>query len=343
MNNNFLIPANISLLKKDNQLLVSHYEKELWGVIRYMFNEYIVPLEIQDDVVVLRRNLHTLQSNTIWHNKKWEELHIQHIHHKDNQYSIEYNKWWKTYHLGFNLINDPTRWDKTVTEIIYQWKTYRSVQYNGDVNNHMHHQQTIFDQKYLLPSVEQGLISEINRDLISLFHGVHDLPEIDTWDDQYGTKSEKNSTQESEVIVKLIKDSGIQQITESKQQLYSLLFHYLENPKNFFKWWEKLNYIQDAINVFKKWHIFLHNPEGLIYQVLENQLPSFLDKTPSYILTDFTNHNNDKKISLYELDASKKFFLDSQNDLTMIIEENNGKNKDQLKQYLDDIHTTYKL
>lgn len=321
-----------SFEKKLEDLIVS-YKDELWGVLRYMFHGYIVPLEIQQETLLLRRHLHDLSDQNNFQTSTGI-LSIEKIEELGNISYITCSYGNTILEIGLELVQDNEWWKYPTTQIHYKDQTYRSVRYNGDVYNHMHHQQTFMDNKYLRPTVDQWLLDIPQAQCISLFHTMHDLPEIVQGDVQYGEKTDKNCENEDKVIVDLIQQKK-GNFSPSELHFCAELFKNLESPTSFFKWGEKLNYIKDAMEAFDgsfSVNNYHNNPMLLCYDILERNLPSFLDKEKKYKLHSFTNSKKDIMLSLGELDASKFFFHENKNKLEEIIMDSNDYNKNNLKE-----------
>ena len=290
-----LTQIEFEVLKSRLNSLVKYYEKDLSGVLRYMFKWFIVPPVIQEEVVFLRRNLDNL--------KNWDKLilsdnntiEIKEILKYISCYDIRYIKNDKPYQVSFELKKDSNRGDHNITEIGYLWKKYRSVPYNGDVYNHMHHQQDFFDDMYLKPSLEQGIIDEKNLQLLSLFQKIHNLPEIKKWDIQYGIKTQWDCDDEKDIIIDQIRESKLK-FSIYEQEYCAKLFSQLEWSTSFFKWWEKLNYIADAIRVFNQDKQYLNDPLLLIDNIFTNNLESFWNKEKNYTFHNFFNNTNNIEI-----------------------------------------------
>lgn len=270
-----------------------------------------------------------------------DTMYIQNIEKdKYGGYTITYRKNKATHYITLQHTYDQQRWNYPHTTIVYHESIYKSLPYNGDLLNHHHHQQELFDQEYLPSLVQQWIISQANADLMSVFHGVHDVPEIEQWDAQYGTKTHDNALWESEIIRTLIKGSNYM-IPPEDLSLYEQLFVHLENPNNIFKWGEKLNYMNDIMRVYTNQWKYINKPEQMIVDVLNTQFPSFTTAEKKYIITDFFDHpQEDNKIALSTLDASQTFFNHNKHTLQHIVSDMNNES---LTKERNKVVDTYKL
>lgn len=276
---------DLSQLETKHHNLITRYERELSGVLRYMFHGFIVPLEIQDAVVILRRNLHTLAA--------WEELHLPWnvpasikvitVTNSKNHHTVRFiNTTGNLEEIRFTLENDPSRWDFPITEIHRKNKTYRSVPFHGDVRNHLHHQHDFYREEYLEFLLQSWLINPNDAIVMQLFHQIHDLPEIVKWDIHVNDKWSSDAEDESAVIRQLLQDSGIL-YTPAEIDFVAQLFRVFEQPSNYFKWWERLNYILDALRAYRAGQHFFNGHTDMIGNILGNQLPYFYDEKMVWI------------------------------------------------------------
>jgi hypothetical protein len=267
-------------LSNKHERLTTYYWNDLSGVLRYMFHWFIVPLEIQDAVVVLRRHLHTLQ--------KWEKLTLQTNTSKNitiNDISISVNSYTITFTnidnhqevVTFSLQDDQWRGNFITTEIKRNGTSYRSVPFHWDVRNHLYHQHDWYKKEYLNPLASSWLIWEEDIQIIHLFHQIHDVPEMVKWDKHVNDKSWWDAQEESTLIRSIIEESHIK-YTPNEIDFTSNSFTVFEQPSNYFKWWERLNYILDAVRSYHSAKDFFHNHTNLTTNILRNQLTYFIDE-----------------------------------------------------------------
>ncbi len=206
---------------KKNINLVEHNKEKLSAEIRYLFKWLILPLEIQDIAKNLRRN-HTSQEEFVPIKIGEHDFNIELIN------DHERGKYWK--------ITEFQRWENK----------YRSVPYNWDVYNHLHHQHPFYEE-YVESLVSAWIISELYWRLLVLYHRIHDVPEAVNWDDFVDDKTSENAEEEAKVIIDQINDSWIY-YTEKEKELAATLFQIFEWNEIVFKPWEIVNYWNDSIN-----------------------------------------------------------------------------------------------
>jgi hypothetical protein len=175
--------------------------------------------------------------------------------------------------LQMTLLEDPTWWVHPITQISYNNTNFRSVAFNGDVRNHQTHQHTWYEPWYLAPIKDAWLITQQDVQFTSLFSKGHDVPETVKWDKHVNDKSFSDSEEEAVIISKLMDKVGI--YTEEEKRTLALLFQLYEHKANYFKWWERLMYIHDAIDSHFHQINYFHDKSLLVRDILQNQLKLF--------------------------------------------------------------------
>lgn len=271
--------------------MITYYELALSGVLRYMFSGNIVPLEIEEAVVVLRKNLHTLipwqtliaRKPALWSirvqsiDRTWSTIEPKH--------TITFiNTTWQEETITFSLICDLERWAFPITEITRKDRTYRSVPLHGDVRNHLHHQHTFYEAEYVSPLVDAWMISWDDATALGLYHKVHDVPEMIKWDKHVNDKAWHDAHEESSLIRQILIAANVW-YTQQEIDFVANSFLVFEQPDNYFKWGERLNYILDALRAYKTATTFYHQHEYLVGGILQNQLEYFINSKKTVTIT----------------------------------------------------------
>ena len=297
------------LIADKHDKLINYYGKDLSGVLRYMFSGNIVPWEIEEAAVVLRRHLHSL---TVWQTLKTKSnssVAIQDFSVSESAikptYSVTFiNTNWKTERIVFSLVNDPDRWVFPVTEVTWNEATYRSVPFHGDVRNHLYHQNDFYQKEYVTPLIDAWLISWDDATVINLYHKIHDVPEIISWDIYVNDKTWADAHKESSLIRKILVNSYVW-YTQQEIDFIANSFLVFEQPTNYFKWWERLNYILDALRAYKTAATFYHQHEHLVGGILQNQLEYFINSKKIVSITPLQWKQN--KLPFSYLPSSEVF------------------------------------
>ena len=110
-----------------------------------------------------------------------------------------------------------------------------------------------------------------------ILNAFHDQPEMFKGDVVYDAKNSWNESDEVDYARDII---NAMNLSIGKKEFLLELYSVADDKTSFFKFYERMRYLKDAVNVFeykKLWHNY-NNPDALVYNVLANQIPRFDDQ-----------------------------------------------------------------
>lgn len=305
-------------LDSKNKLLIEEYQQELRGVVRYLFKGQVVPSSIEQHCKILFAEVENIHTRT--RIKKTNDVQYGIKMTSPQEWSINiFQPGHDVIRLHMRLIYDTARGAYPLREIAYEKKIYREVPYNGNVYSHLHHQHPRFENAYLASLVQAGLITPTQKDLLAIFHRVHDLPEISNGDQFALDKHDGHTEKDSHAIGMLI-DIAKLDYTQQEKKYMQTLFQNFEGNDTVFKPWEIINYFRDALNVFDQRHFYAHDA-GFSLSIFNNYFPRFLDRAHAVTLL-----HNDKKseqrstLPLQDIPLAKVFFHENASKIDHMIQ-----------------------
>jgi hypothetical protein len=169
-------------LDSKNKLLIEDYATELRAVVRYLFKGQVVPHEIQEHCKTLFPKLEEVST---WTRIKMQEDELQYgikaVAPKERSINI-FEKDKGVTSLRIRLTRDLAWGNHPLWEIMYNNTLYREVPYNGNVYSHLHHQHPWYEKAYLGSLEDAHIITSTQKELLTVFHRIHDLPEMNNGD-----------------------------------------------------------------------------------------------------------------------------------------------------------------
>lgn len=165
-------------------------------------------------------------------------------------YKLTYSENNSVKEIELRRIRDKSRSkDSRIREFVYEWKTYRTWKNDGDVYNHLLYQHRNYNSRFLYALLNDNHINQDQFKLLSLFHLLHDLPEM-VVADEFAFSKEQTGTSEAKIIKDLLLKTDIS-FDNNEIELIEYLFSELEDPKNLFKLWEMIYYMKWGVSAFK--------------------------------------------------------------------------------------------
>ncbi len=305
-------------LDSKNKLLIEDYATELRAVVRYLFKGQVIPLEIQEHCKALFQKLEDIHT---WTRLKMPENELQYgikaVGNKERSINIfEQGTWVKT--LRIRLTRDLAWGNHPLWEIVYNNTLYREVPYNGNVYSHLLHQHPWYEQKYLTSLADANIITRTQKELLAVFHRIHDLPEMNNGDHFAPDKHEGHIEEDAHAIW-LILDYANVEYTPAEKTFIQWLFTRFEGNDTVFKPGEIINYFRDALNVFDHRHFYAHDA-GFALSIFNNYFPRFLDRTHTVtLLHDDKISEQRSTLPLQDIPLAKVFFNENAAKINQII------------------------
>ncbi len=165
-------------------------------------------------------------------------------------YKLEYLENELVKEIEMRRIRDRSRSkDSRIREFIYEWRTYRTWKNDGDVYNHLLYQHRNYNSRFLYALLNDNYIDQNQFKLLSLFHLLHDLPEMIV-PDEFAFSKEQTWASEALIIKDLLLKTDVL-FDDNEILLIEYLFSELEDPKNMFKLWEMIYYMKWWVSAFK--------------------------------------------------------------------------------------------
>ncbi len=297
-------------LDSKNKLLIEDYATELRAVVRYLFKGQVVPQEIQEHCKVLFPKLEDIHT---WTRLKMPENELQYgiktVGNKERSVNIfEQGTWVKT--LRIRLTRDLAWGNHPLWEIVYDNTLYREVPYNGNVYSHLLHQHPWYVQKYLTSLADAHIITDTQKELLTIFHRIHDLPEMNNGDHFAPDKHEGHIEEDAHAIW-LILDYANVEYTLPEKTFIQWLFTRFEGNDTIFKPGEIINYFRDALNVFDHRQFYAHDA-GFALSIFNNYFPRFLDRTHTVTLLPEDKLSEQRStLPLQDIPLAKVFFQEN--------------------------------
>lgn len=243
------------------------YKNDLSHILRYWDNEYIVPKEIEKITKSLVKGKYVID--------KWQCLFDAHTN--EVLAEVAYREW-NSYIL--DLPNNQTiplyaeknraglhlfEWNEQMyNELPESWNTYR-------------HTITQAHDIECFSFLDFDHHKEWWVMLHKILNAFHDQPEMFKGDVVYDAKHSWNESDEVDYAREIIEEMNL---STGKKDFLLELYSVADDKTSFFKFYERMRYLKDAVNVFehkKLWHNY-NNPDALVYNVLANQIPRFDDQ-----------------------------------------------------------------
>lgn len=243
------------------------HKNDLSHILRYWDNEYVVPHEIEKITKALVKQKYIID--------KGQSLYDAHTN--EALADVMY-KQWGIYILA--LPNDQKiqlSVDKDRFGLhMFEWNEQRYNKLPESGNTYRHtitqaHDIECFSFLDFDHHKEWWLM------LHRILNAFHDQPEMFKGDVVYDAKHSWNESDEIDYAREII---DAMDISTGKKEYLLELYSVADDKTSFFKFYERMRYLKDAVNVFhhqKLWHNY-NNPDALVYNVLANQIPRFGDQ-----------------------------------------------------------------
>ncbi len=304
-------------LDSKNKQLIEEYQQELRGVVRYLFKGQVVPSSIEQHCKILFTEVESVKTWTRIKQPNDIQYGVKMI--RDNERSINvFQPGQDVIRMYMRLVDDAAWGRYPLWEIAHDSKIYREVPYNGNVYSHLHHQHPWFEVSYLTSLADAGLITPTQKELLTVFHRVHDLPEISNGD-QFALDKHDGHTEKDSHAIGILIDVAKLDYTDAEKKCMQSLFHTFEWNDTVFKPGEIINYFRDAINVFDQRHFYAHDA-GFALSIFNNYFPRFLDRTHAVtLLHDDKKSKQRSTLPLQDIPLAKVFFNENAAKINLII------------------------
>lgn len=273
-------------LQKIGVNILEHYKTQTQHELRYAFKGQMLPKIIQDTLKRVMKNhehIHEQQTYNITDEDKQEQqIYIQKLHKTTD------NKWLRTYDLAYDINNttqsiiikeifDPRRGKFPIWSVLYNTNEYRQIPYNGNVYIHSHYQQDHIENCTSI-DMYNDIITPYQWQLLRSLNPNHDLPEIigaDTYDPE---KTVEQYDDESGAFIKLINEYHklSEDTPEHIDMLKTLLTSWLDKSGTLFKLYERINYMNDAVSIYKTAKYYNYE-ELFAARIIANYIPKILE------------------------------------------------------------------